>query len=520
MTDGLGKGQALPPVAQTQASQGSSTPSQGSQAPTPNTVRIPSTQILPQTTAPLNIGDLLRFNVRSNPTGELGTLYYQGQLIKTALPSNVSAGDRLLARLEATGEQVVFKILEHIKTDGSSTLGKGQAAVTQSVSSSADGAASLKSPLEELTKQVQSILERTQPQANDAVAESRNNPLSRSLTAAATPVPIEEPLKSGELQQLVETISQTIGKGDALGNAEHVSGKIQLSATGSAADILRQAADAIKLLLKDTPYQLPTTDRFLVLLQGQLTSLLESIQTGSSREITSRLVDVLLHAINEELKLQKGGSSTKASDALKLALTDLKLGKQDPAALEKHIESALNRVQNYLGTSMDGEASKRVDLKVVSDLRTLVNRLESLAQTHDTLAALNPVMAALGEPALILFPFILPGLLHHSEISIDPNAHRDKKGGKKSGAGQDAYQRIQIRLPLPNLGPLEVDIAHRGTEILARVVTRDERTAKFLLEQSENLRLSLQTANFELIDYSTEHSAALTSLDGSKPTVA
>lgn len=496
MNETIGKGPALPPAISANAG---------------NTVRIPSTQILPQTSAPMSIGDLLRFHVRSNPPGELGTLYYQGQLIKTMLPSNVSTGDKLLARLESSGEQVVFKILELIKSDGSTAISRSDAAISSS-SSPTPTRSQTEAPLQELSKQIESILQRTAPQTDSDASQAQLNPLARGLTTAATPLAIEEPLKSGELQKLVETISKTIGSGENLQNAKSVGESIRLSSSGSAPEILRQAAEAIKLVLKETPYQLPTTDRFLVLLQNQLSSLLDSSQTGAGREMSLKQVDILLRAVGEELKNQKGGESGKASDALKLVLTDLKLARQEPAALEKHIESALNRVYSHLGESPETEGEKRVNPKLVSDLRTLVNRLESLAQTHETLAALNPVMNALGEPALILFPFILHGLLHHSEITIDPNAgrhHGEKNAKGNRRDGEDAYQRIQVRLPLPNLGPLEVDIAHRDTEVLTRVITRDPQTAAFLLEQSENLRLSLQTAHFELVDYSTSHSSAI-----------
>ncbi len=496
MNDSIAKGQTLPPPVTANAS---------------NTVRIPSTQILPQATAPLSIGDLLRFHVRANPPGELGTLYFQGQLIKTMLPSNVSTGDRILARLENSGEQVVFKILELIKADGTTAISKTDAAIPRTANPTAVNNSS-EAQIQELSKQIESILQRTAPQSSDATVQAPADQLSRGLNSAATPLPIDEPLKSGELQRLVDTISKTIGNGESLQNAQGVSEKIRLSATGSAAEILRQAAEAIKQVLKETPYQLPTTDRFLVLLQTQLNSLLETNQSSGGREISLRQVDILLKAVGEELKTQKGGEAGKASDALKLVLTDLKLARQEPAALEKHIESALNRIHTHLGESHETDGEKRVNPKFVSDLRTLVNRLESLAQTHETLATLNPVMNALGEPALILFPFILHGLLHHSEITIDPNAGRhqkDKNSKGNRGGAEEAYQRIQVRLPLPNLGPLEVDIAHRDTEVLTRVITKDPQTAAFLLEQSENLRLSLQTANFELVDYSTSHTNSL-----------
>ena len=80
------------------------------------TLQIESTQLLPNVLPTLAIGDVIKVTVRQNPPQGLGLIYFKGLLVKAALPDNVSPGDKLLAKLTESNNNVVLKILEHEKT--------------------------------------------------------------------------------------------------------------------------------------------------------------------------------------------------------------------------------------------------------------------------------------------------------------------------------------------------------------------------------------------------------------------
>ncbi len=135
-----------------------------------------------------------------------------------------------------------------------------------------------------------------------------------------------------------------------------------------------------------------------------------------------------------------------------------------------------------------------------------------MAGNQEMLNQLNPLMQALGEPALILFPSLFQGLLAHSELLVQPRdggqqRNRGKKKGSKDGSDADSdsddgpdtsgYQRVQMCVPLPTLGLVGVDVAHRESEILVRLTVPDEDVARFLLDQLEYLATVLKDIGFE-----------------------
>jgi hypothetical protein len=481
----------------------------------PNTVKIPSIQILPQVMPTLNTGDILRFNVRSNPPGEQGTLYYQGQLIKTRLPANVSAGDKLLARLEQTGEQVIFKILEHIKSDGTTSVTRENSAVTQSKTA---GSAAPGSQLEQMVHTVEDVLARITSTSTSPLSGLPDQSLSSGLNTASRPLILtgNEGSLSEELNSVISTFVSSLTSAEALGSAQVIQSNLQAASQGNTVAQLRNAAAAITNVLQNTTIASPTTDRFLGLLHEQLIRVLDLSRSGAPAEVLSKQIDTLLHAIGEELKLQKNPGASREEDRLKLVFTDLKLARQNTALANEHLTSAQGRIEDYAHSLQGNDQKQTLDSKSVSELKILATRLESLANAHETLAQLNPVMQALGEPALILFPFIFQGLLQHGEVSIDPNARRKQQKKSPPDTETEAgYERIRIRVPLPYLGPIEIDIAHRKSEILTKIRLEDRAAANYLTEQSERLRTILRQANIELLEFSAESTSTTAANDSS-----
>ena len=141
---------------------------------------------------------------------------------------------------------------------------------------------------------------------------------------------------------------------------------------------------------------------------------------------------------------------------------------------------------------------QKLDPKSLADLSQIANRFEQMAASQETLAKMNPVMQALGEPALILFPFLMQGLVSHSEVTIETKKRvEDEEDGGGKGGNREPFQRIQVAVPLPNLGTIDVDIAHRTEEIWVRFTVSDPEIGKFLLEKLEALSPVLRDYGFK-----------------------
>lgn len=136
------------------------------------------------------------------------------------------------------------------------------------------------------------------------------------------------------------------------------------------------------------------------------------------------------------------------------------------------------------------------------DLASL-RSLDSMLSAQETLQRLTPVMQALGEPALLLFPCIVQGFLTHAEIrfSRPPAGEGDvRKEASTPGANRDQFERINLVLPLPTIGEISVDIAHRKGEILMNLGFESSVVGEFVREQLPLLGRALQRRGFQKID--------------------
>ena len=116
----------------------------------------------------------------------------------------------------------------------------------------------------------------------------------------------------------------------------------------------------------------------------------------------------------------------------------------------------LNTLEQHGLTASNDKTS--FNLKLSGELQNLANRFDQIAQTQETMTQLNPLMQTLGEPALVLFPFLFQGLVSHSEISIEPRGGKDQvdpdqeNEEQEGGDGAEPYQRIQVSVPAAEHG--------------------------------------------------------------------
>lgn len=409
----------------------------------PQNIRVEQSSSLSSVLPTLAAGEVVRVSVRSKQPNGQGMIGVKGQLIKALLPGGVEGGDRLLAQITQIDDAVVLKILGTEKTS---------AALPQTKVST------LTTGLKQL-------------------AQSPGT-LSKPLTLNLNELPgLQEALKDlgGSLQNSQETLTQ-----------------LKAATSGSLAETLRNSSASIQKLLDATPEETPIL-RFMQALEGELTRVLErSVRDNAD---VAQSLQRITTTVSKQLNTKEEAPSAEEK-LLKFVLGDLSKATTDTKEQSTMLESALNRLQSFHGKEEKG--AKTLEPKARSELQAVATQLNSIAHLQESLNELNPLMQALGEPALILFPALFQGILAHSEVTVDP-----RKQGKKRGKGGNPYERIQMKVPLPAFGEVSIDIAYRQAEILVRFVVNEEEKEQFISEHLEELGALLRKQGFQNTELST-----------------
>ncbi len=508
-------------------------------------IQIPTTKVLPEVQPIVPIGELVNFLVKSNADG-VGQLYINGLLIPAKLPQNLEAGDRVLAKVvESSQNQLVLKLVESSKTPASLKNGDGVSGKLETVE---ERIANL---LKEYIQDKDGGPNLTPPKAlglpiilqNTKMTEvTQKNPASPQLVGGqyggqpGTPsAELVKPLLtelvnkseavitasnktliSGTQKEVSGQTKEVAAKGDGLNlgplqnflnplNAEenlaHGDGaysQLLESTTGALTQNLREAAKAVRGAIPEAPYS--RQEKFLSFLLTELRNVLDNWRTNPNMDQLRSQLDPLLRAIADETKTLVKQNTDKGKDdaaSLRHIMDGLKQLQDNPSGATDKLEQLLNQLST-LAPNVKPEL-QQLDPGTQQELKQVAAQLDQLAATQEKLNKLNPLMHALGEPALILLPFVLQGLLTHSEVSVESRWGKGNKkegNGKRGGSKKAPYQRVQVTVPLPSIGEVDVDIAHREQEIMVRFTVENPKVGAFLIEQLEELANTLKGLNF------------------------
>lgn len=460
-------------------------------APDPSAVRliqIPGTEVLPQVQPTIAIGELLRFVVRDNQNGQ-GQLYLRGTLIPATLPPGAEVGDKILAKVtESTANQLVLRIVDTEK----SQLSGATTSLGGPPLAGADVAA---------RKLVASLLQEFL-RSPDAAGFTGPEPIALAPDALVnlvkSAVDAAPRYETRDATAKLDQLAKMLPKSAELLDAKTTEAKLSATVDGSLAAALRDAAKALRTVLPEPARS--SGERFLAALSTELSGLLAS--SADDNFAAKSHLDAIVAAVTDELVSNSKKASPKDRSLLKSTLVELSRAQEQSEGLTQHLEAALRRVQSSAPQRIDRGVP--LDGKGAEELKQLASKLDQMAATQERLNQLNPLMQALGEPAMILFPFLAQGLLKHSEVIVEPRKGKRRGeddegdgGGEKRGEEAAPFQRIQVSVPLPSIGIVDVDVAHRESEILVRFSVEDPEVGAFLQEQLEHLATILRERNFK-----------------------
>lgn len=421
-------------------------------------VRVDRAQLSSTLMRPMAIGAVLPVLVREGAQGDKGLISVGGQLIPAKLPGNLQAGDRLVAQVLDGGQQLIFKILD-IKRPALPTPG---------------------GPSVVLTRQLETLVK-------DGVLDKLTSLKSFSLPENVPGLPAQ-----------LQTLFPQIEGPEHFQVASAALRQLQSALQGEFTATFEQALKMIKTLSQST--SLPQSSRLTSALIENLSQLFDRpLGEQEAHKSLTRIIETLTKAIKDN----KVESPEKES--LKKVLSELK----QLSASAQDLKSAIGTIlkQAELQTTQNPVRSEQITQQ---KLQAAINQLEQMTQLHSTLQQLNPLMHSLGEPALILFPFLAQGLLSHGEVSIDPDAHKKQQqesgenaSGEQNTESDKPYQRVSIHVPLPNIGEVFVEVAHRDQEILVTLITPDDQVASFINDKFVELEALFRSQGFTKAEFTT-----------------
>lgn len=432
-------------------------------------------------------GTTLQVTVRRDPQGGTGVVI-DGKFLAAKLPDNLADGQTLAVRVFPSQDALVLKIVDPARLTGEKLIAqtfeqilrtllpdlqvedlrngapfaqeKLSAELLKSLfgaSTPGKGAPSIDTKfaqiLEKLIRQNSVIAE---PILNDPsslekvlskLAQSNVLPgiqdATRALADIARNAPSAPLLRlTAALQEHVATMLQT-------------KGELDFTSAGAAEKVLSQQLK-IYLLASQTAIESGNTQVLKALSQDM----------NSVRRLENPLSVIISLLKNVDLPGDIREGSKPLMLALRGALVDLQRLK-DSGASDKEIRETLKRIMVRLAEAREPYVAQSKDSASFQQFQRTMKNIENVSVTQNTLHQMNAVMQALGEPTLVFFPAILQGLFSTWQFSFKraQEAEDESKHGGHSG-GVRAFERIELFVNLPHLGPLEINLAHRKGEIL------------------------------------------------------
>ena len=288
-------------------------------------------------------------------------------------------------------------------------------------------------------------------------------------------------LPQPQLAKVVSALSEHIELLLSTGNGLGFSQELVLEGSPAVASQLRLAT-AISLYAMGQPQIIPSLAKGLGLMETKahpLLILLESL-TG-------------LGFLKED---QAAAQDQPLLQLLRAFIGDLTRAR-DSKASDTEVHQVLTRA---LATMREQLAHSGRSLRESSQLSQGLEGLKSLEQMlqgQEVLNRLNPLMQHLGEPALVLVPALQDGRLARWEIVPHPRRVDEEDERDSSSRSNASLQKVQLSLELPNLGRIQVDLAHRKGEVLLNLTLESTSAQNFVSQHLDSLEKTFRELGYE-----------------------
>ena len=408
----------------------------------------------------LNVGDIVTLSVRQNPENGVGSVALRGLLINAQLPKDLGPGDKIQAQIVQQGAQVIFKLIEKIETPSTSNV-----------------------QLDTVKQVEQQFREIFNSVSGPQLKLLQSGDLSSSLKGTG--------FLRGSMERLIANLLQNLPAEEKLFTPQEILRELQKASSGEQVKVLRDLANSIRQFTS-------TQKKDPELIQ------LESLEA----ELSALLLDAAENNLNtaEQIRRLISPSDTPKTGP-KASAKQVESVKPFLQALERIITtvpeeqrpSAVSVLMNLRAQISEAAArSGALDGKTGEQLMRLAGQIDKLADAEEALNRLNPILQAIGEPAMVLFPFLFQGLLSHTEVSIRSGKEGmldEEEGHNKKEQGM--ANRVKVSAPLPHLGEIGVDVFLRDQQVWVKLSSPSKEVSKFIQSRLPELSKDLKAIGFE-----------------------
>ena len=491
-------------------------------------IEQPGSGVLPSPVLQLKPGQLIDVQIRQNPqSGQLG-IYFNNLFLPALIPSDVKIGDLLTLKVQDNTHGLLLRIVDQ-STVVSETL--------KAIGEKANGS------IITLESFLRSIIDAP------ALKELQLGTLPIQERFALAFISNPDDL-SNSTKKLLDLMHSLISKDLALSSAtldkpDEIAKLLWKFQNGE----ILESFQAIKLSLQADRQNEPSKPQFLVALDQFLNSLINSKepldfeQTKSNSKILEQTISLYLtksHSSNEQLsarglenfnshqaKLELSGNpllfllaqlrwadmdlqssnnpqDKKGLEIIRNLLTELNALRESKLPWGE-VKESLKRYKSLLGESFNlDQLRSNKDFDLNSNMSAL-KALDSLFNSQEVISQLTPLLQSLNEPIPHFIPIILSGVLSKWQMyfhkpEIEENSDKQKQGGAGKG-----MQRIKLSLNLPNIGKVEVDLAHSKKELMLQLVFQDKSIAEYITSMKQDLEARFNELGFNQTVISAQH---------------
>ncbi|MBN8550871.1 MAG: flagellar hook-length control protein FliK [Deltaproteobacteria bacterium] len=453
-------------------------------------------------------GTTLEVSIHRDPQRGSGVMI-EGRFVPARLPDNLAEGQVLTVRAFPGQDALVLKVIDPARLTGEKLIAQTFEQILQTLLPNIElkdiksGAPFAQEPISAAFLKAlfgEAASAKDAPAVSPKLVQIFEKLLSQN-SLIADPV-LKDPA-------LLSKVHSKLTQSNVLPNIQEATRALEELAQKAPSPVLLRLTSAlqehISTLLKSTDtldFQSPGTAEKLLSQQLKIYLLASqtAMESGNSQVLKALSQDMgavrrlenplgLLLGLLRKVDLpgDTGGSNKALITALRATLGDLQQLK-DSGAGEKEIRETLKRSVVRLNDAREPFHAQSKDSAFLQQLQRTLKNIESVSSTQNTLHQMNGVMQALGEPTLVFFPALLQGLFSTWQASFQHSheAESETSQGRSKG-GVRSFERVELMVTLPNLGPLQIDLAHRKGELLLHMTAASTAAGELLQQGSAKL---------------------------------
>jgi hypothetical protein len=418
----------------------------------------------------LAVGRVLAVNVhRQAQEG----ITYKGEFIKASLPDNIRHGEKLMVKVTENNELIVLKVIQK---------------------QSFESLAALK-PQSALEVFLRSLMGQASVEQLKAAATSLAHLKSESLSG-----------NTGLKELLAPQVLST-------GRPEEVVKFLRLLSNSSLIRGIDQARQSVESITELASSESSQADRLLNELTRALESTLRAVGSQKSNgSMQASHISNVTFSNNTSL-----GATLDSILSLITQITskpdflaELRNSNVELVNLLFNLEKALNRsnrltesgsksVINLLSGMLEALNFNRRATQNQTTASDPVRAINSILRGQEALNLINPLMQAMGEPAIIFIPAFINGLLSKWEMAVYPRLNEDNSPAENDKKTEQ-FETVELFLTFEKLGDIQIKIACSQDELLVNFTASDKRLASLIESRKDAVLLALQKFTFNSIN--------------------